>query len=99
MGILQFLRILWAYRLLTVVVAVTTVIGAGAAILVLPPSYMAKTRVMLNILKPDPVTGETIGAQSSKTFILTQLELIRDYSVAGRAVDELGWASNAATLE
>ena len=98
MSILQFLRILWAYRMLTVAVAIATVIGAAIAIVIMPPRYEAKTRVMLNVAKPDPVTGQVIGLQSSKPYILTQVELVRDYSVASRAVDQLGWLSNPAAL-
>jgi succinoglycan biosynthesis transport protein ExoP len=99
MSILQFLRILWAHRFITFAVTLATLVGAGLAILILPPSYQATTRVLLNILKPDPVTGQVIGTQSGKNYIQTQIEIIKDYSVAGRAVDKLGWASNPATID
>ena len=94
MSIIQFIRILWAHRMLTVLTTVATVIGAVIAILVVPPSYEGKTRVMLNTLKPDPVTGEMMQNAAMRTFITTQTELIRDIGVAGQAVDQLGWLSN-----
>lgn len=94
MSIIQFVRILWAYRMLTIATTVAMAIGAVIALLVVPPSYEGKTRVMLNILKPDPVTGEILPTTSSRTYITTQRELILDYGVAGQAVDQLGWLSN-----
>ena len=94
MSIFQFLRILWAHRYVTLATTVCTLIGAFIAILIVPPSYQAVSRVMLNTLKPDPVTGEVISSVSSRTYVTTQTELIKDYEVAGKAVDQLGWASN-----
>lgn len=94
MSIFQFLRILWAHRFVTVSTTISTVVGACIAILILPPSYSAVSRVMLNTLKPDPVTGEVISSVSSRTYVTTQTELIKDYEVAGMAVDRLNWASS-----
>lgn len=94
MSLFQFLRILWAHRGVTVATTVFTLIGALIAILIVPPRYQAVSRVMLNTLKPDPVTGEVISSVGSRTYIATQTELIKDYGVAGKAVDQLNWASN-----
>lgn len=94
MSLFQFLRILWAHRRVTMAATVCTVMGALIAILIVPPRYEGVTRVMLNILKPDPVTGEVIGGPAARTYITTQSELIRDDEVAGKAVDQLNWASS-----
>ncbi|HEX5378163.1 MAG TPA: Wzz/FepE/Etk N-terminal domain-containing protein [Phenylobacterium sp.] len=94
MSIYQFLRILWAHRWLTVASTAATLVGAFIALLIVPPSYEAKTRVMLNLLRPDPVTGEVIANANSRTYMATQMELIKDYGVVGQAIDNLGWASN-----
>ena len=94
MNLFQFLRILWAHRLVTIATTVFTLIGAFIAILIVPPRYEAVSRVMLNTLKPDPVTGEVISSVASRTYIATQTELIKDYGVAGMAVDQLNWASS-----
>jgi uncharacterized protein involved in exopolysaccharide biosynthesis len=64
------------------------------AILIMPPRYEAVSRVMLNILKPDPVTGIVIGGPAARTYITTQTELIKDYGVAETAVDQLNWAAS-----
>lgn len=94
MNIFQFLRILWARRWLTVSAVVFTLFGAVIAILIVPPRYEAVSRVMLNILKPDPVTGIVIGGPAARTYITTQTELIKDYGVAETVVDQLNWASS-----
>jgi uncharacterized protein involved in exopolysaccharide biosynthesis len=99
MSIFQFCRILWAYRVLTLLTCAATVVGAVLAILVIPPSYEARTRVMLNIMKPDAVTGETMGSDRDRTYIDTQRELIADFGVAGHAVDQLGWVYSEDTLK
>lgn len=94
MNIFQFLRILWARRWVTVSAVVFTVLGAFIAILIVPPRYEATSRVMLNILKPDPVTGMMIGGPAARTYIATQTELIRDYGVAESVVENLQWDTN-----
>lgn len=94
MSLFQFLRILWAHRWVTAAATVSTVLGALIAILIVPPRYEAVSRVMLNTLRPDPVTGEVISSVSSRTYIATQIELIKDYGVAGQAVDQLGWTQS-----
>lgn len=94
MSLFQFLRILWAHRYVTLATTVCTLIGACIAIMIVPPRYEAVSRVMLNTLKPDPVTGEVISNTASRTYIATQTELIKDYGVAGKAVDQLNWASS-----
>jgi uncharacterized protein involved in exopolysaccharide biosynthesis len=44
MSIIQFVRILWAYRWLVILTTVATTIGAVVAVLVIPPSYTAVGR-------------------------------------------------------
>lgn len=99
MSILQFLRILWAHRWLTASATAATVVGAIIVLLIVPPSYEAKTRVILNILKPDPVTGDVFANANSRTYIATQMELIKDYPVVEQAIDNLGWVSNPQYVE
>lgn len=94
MSLFQFLRILWAHRWVTAATTFSTLLGAFIAILIVPPRYEAVSRVMLNTLKPDPVTGEVISSVGSRTYIATQIELIKDFGVAGQAVDQLGWTDS-----
>ncbi len=94
MSIAQFLRILWARRLIIIAATVSCIAGAMAIALILPPRWQAHSRVMLDWIKPDPVTGEVNQAKGTHTFAATQVELIKDYNVAGQVVDRLGWLSD-----
>lgn len=94
MSLIQFMRILWARRFVTLATTIFTLVGALIAVLVVPPRYEAVTRVMLNLLKPDPVTGEVISNSGARTYIATQTELIKDIGVAGMAVDQLNWTTS-----
>lgn len=98
MSIAQFFRILWARRW---IILATTLVCFVAAVLVarsFPPRYQASSRVMLNMFKPDPVTGEAISSGFARAYVKTQGELIRDYRIAGKVVDDLDWASNPQLL-
>jgi succinoglycan biosynthesis transport protein ExoP len=88
-SIIQFLRILWAWRWLTALATLSCLVGAAIVILFVPARWEAHTRIMLDVIKPDPLTGEAIGPNAS-AYAATQVELIKDYTVAGKAVDQLG---------
>jgi uncharacterized protein involved in exopolysaccharide biosynthesis len=78
---------------------VSCLVGALIVLLILPPRWEAKARVMLNLLKPDAVTGMVIGGPGARTYVATQIELIKDYSVAGQVADQLGWMSDPQLIE
>src|SRR3546814_2304793 len=99
MSIGQFFAILWARRAFVFVTTAAALLGAAFVVLLLPPRYEAKSRVMLNFIKPDPVTGEVISSSFARTYTKTQTELIRDYRVAGQVVDKLGLRSEEHTSE
>jgi uncharacterized protein involved in exopolysaccharide biosynthesis len=94
MSLIQFLRILIARRWIILVSLITCVTVAMLVAAILPERYPARARVMLDIVKPDPVTGQMLNANASRGYIKTQIELIQDYRVAGDVVDKLGWAQN-----
>ncbi|MBB3892076.1 uncharacterized protein involved in exopolysaccharide biosynthesis [Phenylobacterium haematophilum] len=92
MSIIQFLRILWARRWVTVAATISCVLGAFIVTLIVPPRYSAYSRVMMDLVKPDPVTGQVTAAPSfARAYTKTQIELIKDYRVAGQVVEDLGW--------
>jgi succinoglycan biosynthesis transport protein ExoP len=68
-------------------------LGAYLVTRVIPRQWEGTTKVMLNTLKPDPVTGEIIG-RGADVYISTQIELIKDATVAGRVADQMGWLSD-----
>lgn len=95
----QIFRLLWARRGLILIATLASLAAAVIAGLVIPPRYEAHARVILNVVKPDPVTGEIIASQFARTYVQTQSELIRDYRIAGKVVDRLGWASSPELAE
>ena len=94
MSLIQFLRILIARRWIIFGALITCVVVAVSVAKLLPPRYTAKARIMMDTIKPDPVTGAVIATQAMRGYTRTQMELIQDYRVAGEVVDKLGWAGN-----
>ncbi|MGL4542774.1 MAG: hypothetical protein ACRCUI_09715, partial [Polymorphobacter sp.] len=64
----------------------------------LPRRYPASARVLLDMSRPDPVTGEMMAGGVMARYTRTQLELITDYRVVGEVVDKLGFTSNPAII-
>jgi polysaccharide biosynthesis transport protein len=91
MNFMQFARILWARRLLVLIAALASLFAGALVAKVTPYRYEATSRVLLDVARPDPVTGQNISAGFMRAYVKTQSELIRDYRVAGRVVDQLGW--------
>jgi uncharacterized protein involved in exopolysaccharide biosynthesis len=97
-SIVQFLRIFWARRWIVVAATVSCLIGAFIVVAVLPPRWQASSRVMLNLIKPDPLTGEALGP-NGYVYAQTQAELVTDYAVAGQVADQLGWLSDPQLID
>ncbi|MFM9828588.1 MAG: Wzz/FepE/Etk N-terminal domain-containing protein [Sphingomonas sp.] len=93
MGLIQLFRIVWSRRWLLAVTTLTCLLGAIMIVRLIPPRYEAQSRVILDIIKPDPVTGQVIASGSARAYVKTQIELIQDYRIAGKVVDELGWTN------
>src|SRR6478609_5992277 len=94
MSIIQFLRILWARAALIVACTIFTFLGGLVVTLVVQPRYEATARVIMNILKPDPVTGRITAVADLGPYIDTQRELIKDYRVAAPVVATLNWETD-----
>ena len=94
MNIGQFLVIFWARRVLIVAATASCLIGALIVTAILPPQWKATQRIMLDYVKPDPVTGQVIAGPSTRALIATQVELITDYSVAGKVAEQVGWLTD-----
>ena len=94
MSIVQFLRILWAYRFIVLITTAVALMIGTSIIAVVKPRYQAQSRVMLDVIKPDPVTGQVISTQFLKAYTKTQIELVKDQQVARRVVNDLKWATN-----
>jgi uncharacterized protein involved in exopolysaccharide biosynthesis len=98
MSPIQFLRILFARRFIVLFTLIPCVLVALGVAKTLPERYPARARILLDLLKPDPVTGQVIQGNATRGYTKTQTELIEDYRVAGDVVDKLGWAQNPAVV-
>jgi uncharacterized protein involved in exopolysaccharide biosynthesis len=89
MSLTQFLRILWARRMVVLVCTLSALVAAFIVSQMLPERYQAQSRLLLDVVKPDPVTGEVITSPFAKAYSRTQIELVRDRRVAGFAAESL----------
>jgi chain length determinant protein EpsF len=88
MNIGQLLRILWARRRLVVGVMFGAIVLAALAKLILPPTYVATTSLVIDTKGVDPVTGAVNPTQGSNQ-LTTQIDVITSRAVALKVVDEL----------
>lgn len=95
MSIQQFFRIIWARRTILWITLAAALLAAAITLLLVPKSYTATSRVVLEILKADPVTGEVLAGGNARAYVSTQMELVKDYRVTARVVDRLGWTGSA----
>ena len=99
MSLIQFLRILVARRWIILGTLLVCLVTTGIVSLFIPRVYEGKARVELNVIKPDPVTGEAISPNFMRAYTLTQRELIRDERTLGVVADRLGWTENPVYAE
>ncbi len=98
MSLAQFFRILLARRLIVLATLLVAMIIAVALCMLLPAKYPATARVLMDVIKPDPVSGQIITSSNVRGYTKTQSELITDYRVAGDVVDRLQWDKNPVLL-
>ncbi len=97
MSIIQFLRILMARWKMILATMLACMAVATTIAMLLPKRYPATARVLLDIGRADPVTGEVVSGRD-RGYVRTQVELIRDMRVAGQVVDKLGLANDPGTV-
>lgn len=76
-----------------------TVLTATAISLVMPKYYRATTQVVLSYTGVDTVTGSPLLAATMPGFVQTQIDIIKNRSVALKVVDDLHLTSNATLRE
>lgn len=87
---LAVLRARWRFALAVLLVTVST---AAAAALLMPRSFTATAALLIDVSRPDPVTGQSNGGNPSPAILSTQLGVLRSERVALEVVRELGLAS------
>lgn len=99
MSILQFFRIIWARRLIILAATLASTLVAFVVVQIVQPRYEAQSRVVLDIIKPDPVTGQVLATAFLRAYTKTQIELVKDYRVARNVVEDLRWDKNPELLK
>lgn len=97
MSLIQFLRILMARWKMILGTMLACMAVATTVAMLLPKRYPATARVLLDIGRADPITGETVSSRD-RSYVRTQVELIKDMRVAGQVVDQLGLANDPNTV-
>jgi succinoglycan biosynthesis transport protein ExoP len=93
LSLMRVWNILLMRRFLIGVCVACTLLGVIVVSLIVPPIWQAHAEVLLNTVKPDPVTGEAnaaIGGAGAIAYESTQANLMTSYAVTGRVVDALG---------
>lgn len=94
MGLMQIWRMLLARRYVILGLAVVGLLAGIVIAKLMPNQYQAKARLVVNVLKPDPVTGAVLPSRGLDTVVQAQVELIRDYRVTGAVVDSFNWVKS-----
>lgn len=84
-------RILRARWLIIAIVTLGALAGGAIVVVTADRQYDATARVMLNIYKPDPITGFRLGRREIDPYLESQLNFIRDIQVVAPAVEAVGW--------
>ncbi|MEW5684993.1 MAG: Wzz/FepE/Etk N-terminal domain-containing protein [Pseudomonadota bacterium] len=94
----MFLRsifeVLWARRVIVVIPTVCALVGGGVIATTSAPRYQASAKVILDYIKPDPITGEYVNSKQAQAYVNTQVQTIRDFQVAVPAAEALGLLDN-----
>jgi chain length determinant protein EpsF len=93
MSLLQFFAVLRARRLFALVVLLATVSAAVVAVLLVPRVYTATASLLIDISRPDPVTGLSNGGNPSPAIMATQVGVLKSERVALDVVRRLDLAS------
>ncbi len=89
MTLTQFLLILRARWLITVLVFAVTVGTTIAVSLALPKQFTASTAVVVDVKSPDPVTGVMMQGMMAPGYMATQVDIINSERVAKTVITQL----------
>ena len=91
---LQIWSIVWAYRNLSLFIALVFV-GLGAAVVaMLPRTYQATATLMVDYAVNDPLNGDEFPIGLLSSYMATQTELLRNPTVLLTVVDRLNLTEN-----
>ena len=90
----SILRVLRGNWLVVAISTAACLLGGILVITISQPRYAATARVILDYIKPDPITGAVVHSKAIDAYLSSQLRLLRDVQVAGPAAEALGWLDN-----
>jgi succinoglycan biosynthesis transport protein ExoP len=62
------------------------------------PRYQGSARVVLDYIRPDPVTGAVVPSKMLDAYLVSQIRMLRDQQVAAPAAEILGWMDSPDVL-
>jgi succinoglycan biosynthesis transport protein ExoP len=90
MSVSQFIRILWARRWIIIVSTLACFAAGISAVLLVPRTYQATARVMLDLSKPDPLDANGISVAFARSYVPSEAEFIMSYRVGAKVAENLG---------
>jgi chain length determinant protein EpsF len=99
MNLSQFLSILRARWWAALLVFLLTVITAIGITLLLPKVYTATATLVVDQMRPDPVSAATYSGNPSPAFMATQVDVLKSDRVARRVVSKLGLEEDTGSRE
>ena len=99
MSIAQVLMIAWARRWTIVGFALVTLLAALAALQFLPHRYDATAQIYFRMGERDPATDAELPNIVQRSFLQTQMEMIKSRPVALKVVEIMGYDKNPAYRE
>jgi len=94
----QFLTILLARKRLALSILALTVLTTLLISLVMPKTYEATAKLVIDYKATDPVSGMNLPAQLMSGYMATQVDIIKSRHVVLKVVDALGLASDPAEI-
>jgi chain length determinant protein EpsF len=89
MNLEQLWQVFHARRRMYAWIVAAVVAGVALVSLVMPPTYVASTALVIDTRATDPVTGTMAPGQLSAQIIATQTDIIQSHNVALKVVDRL----------
>jgi uncharacterized protein involved in exopolysaccharide biosynthesis len=92
-------RVLWARRLIVAVALFSCVLGGLYVLATAPRIYIARARVILDLVKLDEDSGRVMSKDFAEPYVASQLYFLKDVDVTGRVVQQFGWLDDPLVIE
>jgi succinoglycan biosynthesis transport protein ExoP len=90
----QIFSIIWGYRKASLIIMFVVMALVVVTLKILPRTYEAEAALMVNYEVNDPVNGKELPAAQLGSYIVTQMELVRNPELISAVVNQLQLTSN-----